>query len=317
MWLKAVVQPFLNLSVRLSSAHEAHLYERPGRWMPATEQAALTAALREVAERSLPGGQLDYGVFLAGSGALDRTVIMLIRERQTGRPVAFNALAVLDVTHRGRAETVTHLGLVLIDPETRGKGFSWALYGMTTLLLFVRNQLRPFWISSVTQVPAVVGLVCEGFSNVFPSPAAGAVRRFDHLALARQIMQRHRAAFGVSDDVRFDETRFVIEDAYRGGSDHLKKRFDAAPKHREAIYNEFCEATLDYDRGDDVLQIGEMNLAAARRYLLQDVPRHSLPAMLGAALFLLVQRAVLPAIYWLSPGRRWGRLRPWREEPDV
>ncbi|WP_343519682.1 hypothetical protein [Sphingomonas sp.] len=316
MWLKALIQPTLNLSVKLSSSHAAHVYERPGRWMPAEERAALAAALREIAARSLPSGQLDYGVFRADSGALDRAVIMLIRERGSGRPVAFNALALLDVTYRGRPETVTHLGLVLIDPEARGKGFSWALYGMTTLLLFVRNQLRPFWISSVTQVPAVVGLVCEGFSNVFPSPD-GTVRRFDHLALARQIMQHHRAAFGVSEDARFDERRFVIEDAYRGGSDHLKKRFDDAPKHRDAAFNDFCAATLDYHRGDDVLQVGQMNLAAARRYLLQDVPRHSLPALLGAALFLLVQRALLPAIYWLSPGRQWGRLRPWREKRDV
>ncbi|WP_423603747.1 hypothetical protein [Sphingomonas sp. MS122] len=316
MWLKALFQPSLNLSVKLSASHVAQVYERPGRWMPGHDRAVLAAALREIAARSLPAGQLDYGVFREDSGALDRAVIMLIREHGSGRPVAFNALTLLDVTYRGRPETVTHLGLVLIDPAARGKGFSWALYGMTTLLLFVRNQLRPFWISSVTQVPAVVGLVCEGFSNVFPSPD-GAARRFDHLAIARQIMQRHRAAFGVSADARFDETRFVIEDAYRGGSDHLKKTFDAAPKHRDAAFNDFCAGTLDYDRGDDVLQVGEMNLAAARRYLLQDVPRHSLPALLGAALFLLVQRAVLPVVYWLSPARQWGRLRPWRETGDV
>lgn len=317
MWLKAIFQTHLDLSVRLSATHQAHVYERPGCWMSAADRAALTRALNEVGERSLPAGPLDYGVFREDSGALERSVIMLIRERESGRAVAFNALALLDVTHRGLPETVTHLGLVLIDPEARGKGFSWALYGMTTLLLFARNQLRPFWISSVTQVPAVVGLVCEGFSNVFPSPDAGAVRRFDHLALARQIMRHHRAAFGVSEDVRFDEERFVIEDSYRGGSDHLKKRFDEAPPHRDAAYNDFCAAQLDYDRGDDLLQIGEMNLAAARRYLLQDVPRHSLPALIGTMAFLLVQRAVLPVVYWLSPGRSWGRLRPWRESDRV
>ena len=62
-------------------------------------------------------------------------------------------------------------------------------------------------------------------------------------------MRRHRAAFGVSEDAHFDEARFVIEDAYRGGSDHLKKRFEDAPHHREAVYNEYCAATLDYARG--------------------------------------------------------------------
>jgi hypothetical protein len=312
MWLKALLQRQLNLPVKLSRTHRAHVYERPGSWMSDAERAGLAAALREVAKASLPAGDLDYGVFLEDSGALDRAVITLIRERDTGRPVAFNALALLDMDHRGRPVTVTHLGLVLIDPDTRGKGFSWALYGLTTLLLLARNQLRPFWISSVTQVPAVVGLVSEGFSDVFPAPGSGNVRRFDHVALARQIMRWHRAAFGVSEDARFDEARFVIEDSYRGGSDHLKKRFEDAPHHREAVYNDYCAAELDYARGDDVLQIGQMNLGAARRYLLQDVPRHSLPAILGAAAFLMVQRVTLPLLYWLTPGRQWGRLRPWR-----
>lgn len=317
MWLKALFQTHLDLSVKLSARHQAHVYERPGCWMSSHERAALSLALRDVAKRSLAAGTLDYGVFRDDSGALERAVIMVIRERASGRPVAFNALALLDVNHRGGRETVTHLGLVLIDPDVRGKGFSWALYGMTTLLLFVRNQLRPFWISSVTQVPAVVGLVCEGFSNVFPSPDEGTARRFDHLSLGRQIMRHHRLAFGVSDDAPFDEERFVIEDAYRGGSDHLKKRLDEAPPHRNPAYTDFCARVLDYDRGDDLLQIGEMNLAAARRYLVQDVPRHSLPALVSAMLFLLVQRAVLPLVHWLSPGRAWGRIRPWRERTDV
>jgi GNAT superfamily N-acetyltransferase len=276
------------------------------------ERAALVHDLRAVAAVSLPAGDLDYGVFREDSGALDRAVITIIHERRTGKPVAFNALALLDVEHRGQPDIVTHLGLVLIDPEARGKGFSWALYGLTTLLLFARNQLRPFWISSVTQVPAVVGLVCEGFSGVYPAPGPEAVRRFDHLALARQIMRHHRAAFGVSEDAPFDETRFVIQDAYRGGSDHLKKRFADAPKHRDQAYNDFCAAMLDYDRGDDVLQVGAMNLVAARRYLTQDVPRHSLPALAAAAVLLIVQRMMLPVVYWFSADRHWGRLRPWR-----
>jgi GNAT superfamily N-acetyltransferase len=317
MWLKALFQTHLDLSVKLSPTYRAHVYERPGCWMSPDDCAALASALRDVAQRSLVAGALDYGVFRADSGAFERSVIMLIRERTSGRPVAFNALALLDVDHRGRRDVVTHLGLVLIDPQARGKGFSWALYGMTTLLLFARNQLRPFWISSVTQVPAVVGLVCEGFSDVFPAPGDGVVRRFDHLSLAREIMRSHRAAFGVSEDAPFDDERFVIKDAYRGGSDHLKKRFDQAPPHRDPAFNAFCADQLDYARGDDLLQIGQMNLAAARRYLLQDVPRHSLPGLVGALLFLLVQRAVLPALYWLSPGRAWGRLRPWRERRDV
>jgi len=163
----------------------------------------------------------------------------------------------------------------------------------------------------VTQTPAIVGKVSETFSDVFPSPEPGARRSFEHLLLARQIMRRHRRAFGVGDDAVFDEARFVVANAYTGGSDALKKRFDAAPRHRHAQFNDFCARELDYQRGDDLLQIGRIDLAASRRYLLEIVPRSSLPAVLATLGFILLQRVALPAIHWFSADRAWGLLRPW------
>jgi hypothetical protein len=313
-WGKALTQRWLDLPIKVTREISGHIYERPGLWLPPQALESLAAELRFVAAASLPAGSLDYGIFAAGSGAFDRAIITVLRGRRDGRPIAFNALSAMEVVHRGKPETVTHLGLVLIDPETRGRGFSWALYGLTTLLLFVRNQLRPLWISSVTQVPAVVGLVSEGFDNVYPAPGRNMVRRFDHLSLARQIMRDHRTVFGVGGEAGFDEQRFVITNAYTGGSEHLKKGFAEAPKHRDPVHNRFCEAELDYDRGDDILQIGEMNLQAARRYLTKDVPRSSLPGLVAALLFLLVQRLTLPLVYWFTPSRRWGVLRPWKGE---
>ena len=97
----------------------------------------------------------------------------------------------------------------------------------------------------------------------------------------------------------------------RGGTD---RRDAPTSKHRDPVHNRFCEAELDYARGDDLLQIGQMNLVSARRYLLKDVPRASLIGLLAAFLFLLVQRLTLPSLYWLSPNRRWGILRQWREQ---
>jgi hypothetical protein len=123
-------------------------------------------------------------------------------------------------------------------------------------------------------------------------------------------MARHRAVFGVGVEAGFDEERFVITDAYTGGSDALKKTFEVAPKYRNAIYNEFCARELDYGRGDDVLQIGRIDLAGARRYLLREVPSGSLPALLAASAVLALQRLVLPLIHWLDDRRPFGTLRP-------
>jgi hypothetical protein len=312
VWYSALTQKYLDLSLRAGAEATVRIIERPGLWMDGEALHAVVAELRAVAASTLPDGELSYGVLTGDRERLARSVITLIHDRTSGRPVAFNALAIMDVSLHGRPNDVLHMGLVMVDPSVRSQGLSWILYGLTCLVLFVRNQLRPLWLSNVTQVPAIVGMVTETFSNVFPSPRPDARLSFDHLTLARQIMLHHRHVFGVGADAVLDEQRLVIMNAYTGGSDDLKKTFERAPKHRDALFNDFCARELDYVRGDDVLQLGQINLDTAKRFLLKDVPRSSLPALLTAFVFVSLNRLVLPALYWLSADKPWGILRPRR-----
>lgn len=306
----ALSREYLDLTISLHAGLETRIVERPGLTLSEEGLADLTRKLREVASHTLPSGSLTYGVFSGERERLSNVIVTLISDAATDRPIGFNALALMDVILDGEPRVVTHLGLVMVDRDERSRGLSSTLYGLTTLLLFARGGLRPFWISNVTQVPAVVGMVSETFSNVFPAPDASARQSFAHLTLARQIMRRHRYVFGVGEEARFDEARSVILDAYTGGSDDLKKTFEQAPKHRDARYNEFCRGLLDYDRGDDVLQLARMDLATARRYLVAHIPPRSLPALTLTAAFLMLQRLALPIIHWFDDSRRFGALRP-------
>ena len=309
-WWKAFSQPTIDLTLRTHAGLATRIVENPGRSLSEAELKALVSQLRVVAGKTLPAGSLTYGIFSGEPERLSRAVVTLICEEATGRPIAFNALSVMPVELDGEAIEVTHLGLVMVDPDVQGQGLSWVLYGLTTLVLFMRGGLRPKWISNVTQVPAVCGMVSDTFSDVFPSAHAGARQNFAHLQLARGIMRRHRGVFGVGEEAGFDEARFVITDAYTGGSDALKKSFDAAPKHRDEQTNVFCARELDYARGDDLLQIGRIDLAAARRYLFSEVPSGSLPALLATSAVLALQRLVLPAVHWMDDRRAFGVLRP-------
>ena len=311
-WWKAFQQPTIDLSLRTHAGLTTRIVESPGLSLAQADLDELVSQLRTVAGKTLPAGSLTYGIFSGDREKLSRAIVTLISDEATGRPIAFNALSVMSVELDGEPEQVTHLGLVMIDPDVQGQGLSWVLYGLTTLVLFARDGLRPKWISNVTQVPAVFGMVCDTFSDVFPSPDAGARRSFAHLQLARGIMREHRAVFGVGGEAGFDETRFVITDAYTGGSDALKKTYDSAPKHRDEQYNAFCARELDYDRGDDVLQLGRIDLAGARRYLQRDVPAGSLPALLAASAVLALQRLILPVFHWFDDTRPFGSLRPRR-----
>ena len=309
-WLKAFAQPTIDLSLRTHEGLTTRIVESPGRALGEEELERLVAQLRVVAGKTLPVGDLTYGIFSGERERLSRAIVTVICEEASGRPIAFNALSVMPVELDGQPTEVTHLGLVMVDPDVQRQGLSWVLYGLTTLVLFIRGGLRPKWISNVTQVPLVCGMVCETFSDVFPSPQAGSRASFAHLQLARGIMRAHRAVFGVGAEAGFDESRFVITDAYTGGSDALKKSFDVAPKHRDEKYNAFCARELDYARGDDLLQIGRIDLAAARRYLTSEVPAGSMPALLAASAVLSLQRLILPVMHWMNDSRAYGILRP-------
>jgi hypothetical protein len=286
------------------------IVERPALWMPPAETARMVEELRAVVTRVLGGRTLDYGVFRGDASALEQAVVTLVYEPSTRRPVAFNALPLMRVSLRGHELDVMHLGLAMVDPDHRGRGFSAALYGLTCLLLFIRNQLRPMWITSVTQVPSVVGLVTETFRNVYPSPDPRQRRTYDHLMIAREVMKNHRGAFGVAAEADFDEQRFVIKRAYTGGSDNLKKSFAEAQRHRIDAYNRMCERELDYEVGDDFLQIGQIDLGAARNFLTRNVPRSWARALVGPLASSLFDASLLPVLHWLTPHRSMGDLRP-------
>ena len=307
---EGISQETIDLTLRTHAGLITRIVESPGLSLSQAELDELVAHLRTVAGKTLPAGSLTYGIFSGERERLSRAIVTLISEEATGHPIAFNALSVMPVELDGEPLEVTHLGLVMVDPDVQGQGLSWVLYGLTTLVLFMRDGLRPRWISNVTQVPAVCGMVSETFSDVFPSPNPAARQSFAHLQLARAIMRHHRSVFGVGDEAGFDEARFVITDAYTGGSDALKKSFEVAPKHRDEQYNAFCARELDYVRGDDILQIGRVDLTGARRYLSREVPSGSLPALLATSAVLALQRLVLPVIHWMDDTRAFGSLRP-------
>lgn len=311
-----VRQRHLNLRLPAAPGYACTVVERPALWMAPDQLTTLIADLRHVASRASPGAAPDYGVLSGDPDRLSRSIITLVRRTADNAPVAFNALAVMDLTLGHRPVEVLHLGLVMIDPDERARGLSWVLYGLTCFLLLVRGGLRPVWVSSVSQVPAVIGMVAESFGQVFPAPKGShnrpRRRSLTHLLLARQIMAGHRHIFGVGPDAGFDEARFVISNAYTGGSDALKKRLEDAPPHRDPAYAAFCRAELDYSRGDDFLQIGMADIPTGFAYLSKSVPRRSLAGLTLIAAAAALQRLVLPLLSWLDAGQDHGLLRPRR-----
>lgn len=308
---KPVALRLLDTTVGAGPGLRSRIVERPGLGLSPADLAALVEDVRSVAGSVLGDRDLTYGIFSGAPEALSRTVLTVVYAKGNGRPVAFNALTILDADLGGRPIEVLHLGLVMVRPDVRGKGLSATLYGLTCVLLFLRRQCRPLWISSVTQVPAVVGMVAETFSDVFPGRPSSR-QSFQHRRLAKQIMDQWRHAFGVGQEAGFDEARSVITNAYTGGSDGLKKTLEQAARHRDEHYNVLCARELDYARGDDLLQLGQIDMRAAARYLARVAPPDSVLGLIGGFALLTIQTALLPLLHWLDHRQPWGSLRAWK-----
>jgi len=242
--------------------------------------ARLQAELQGVARAAVPGS-LAYGVLRGERAPFENRLVVVARNTTTNELAGFNALPWLELTVGGRRLTVMHLGLLIIHPRYQRQGLLGLLHGLGTFSAWKRSRPKdgPLWISNVTEVPAVFGAVTDQLNNVFPSYRAGAAPTPMHRAIADAIMAGHRHEFGVGPEAGFDAERFVITGSYTGGSDALKKTFESAPPYRAAACNEYCRAALDYGRGDDFLQIGQMDATVMTNWITRRIPADLRPQL--------------------------------------
>lgn len=300
---------YLNIQIGSSNSIHTKIIEAPGLWMNETELRQLVLDLRAVV-KALGIQDLEYGIFTGSKDSLDRGVITIIYSGKEKTPVAFNSMAYMHCQLGGSPTPVLHLGLTVVDPAEQSKGYTWTLYGLSTALILIRNRLRPIWMSNVTQVPVVLGKVAENFSEIFPNPKSQQRRTFDHLILARQIMTGYRHVFGVSQDAEFDENKFIIRNAYTGGSDHLKKSYEECTKHRYPVYNEHCLKELDYIRGDDFLQLGKLDLRTIFQYIFRSLPANRFFIFLAQSILVLLNSLIAPMLQWFTTSKQYKELRP-------
>src|SRR5437868_15329855 len=131
-WLNAFAQPTIDLTLRTHEGLTTRIVESPGTVLGEDKLERLVAQLRVVAGKTLPAGDLSYGIFSGERERLARAIVTVISEEASGRPVAFNALSVISVELDGQPADITHLGLVMVDPDVQGQGLSWVLYGLPT-----------------------------------------------------------------------------------------------------------------------------------------------------------------------------------------
>lgn len=242
--------------------HSIELLHRPGRRLSDAALAKLVDELREVAAdcfEELP----DYQCLRGTREELSDKVIALARCAD-GRLAGFCSAVLLDVPGVG---AVLHLGLTCVRADQRSGGLTHRLTSTLTVRYLLRHRpLSRVWVSNVACVLSSLVNVGRHFDHVFPSPEGPAAPSTNHRRIAEAIDALYRDKIYIRPDARFDRESFVFRGSVRE-TVFQKDEHDARYRHRDAAANRFYGDRMDFEHGDEVLQIGSMSLLTGLRYL--------------------------------------------------
>ncbi len=246
------------------------LHYRPGLSMGHAQLQELHAELREVATSCLGAELPDYQCLHGSRREFTRLVIAVARDSQ-GRMEGFCSSYLLEGGDLGQ---ILHLGLTCVRPGTRGKGLTHRLTAKVVTGHLLRTPFwRQVWISNVACVLSSLGNVGLHFVDVYPSPFVTEASE-DHRRVARLIAENYRWEMLVPETSPFDEENFVFAGSVKGTA-FAKEAHDQRFHHRNGWVNDFYRGLLDFERGDEVLQIGKISLLAYPRHILRSWHRRS------------------------------------------
>ena len=241
------------------------VFQEPGRFLDEESFSGLSGQIRDIAGscfHTLP----QYQAMVGTREALSDKLISIARDEDTGTALGFCSMVFLDVQGGGR---VLHLGLTCVRPEARGRRLTHFLVKKAlTGYLLKQNPFGKIWISNCAAVLSSLGNVAMHFEGVYPSPFYDRAPSTAHLKIARAIDREFRDKMYVKADAVLDEERFVFRGSVKGTVFH-KERDDFSYHHRKNGLNRFYANIMNFEQGDEVLQIGYFRLVSVIRYILR------------------------------------------------
>ncbi len=228
-----------------------YLY-RPGLKLNDQQRAELVEHFRDCASTcfdEIP----DYQVMRGTQEELSDKVIAVAWRKSDGRMAGFCSTILIPVTGVGN---VMHLGLTCVRPEDRSSGLTHILtHKAVAGYLFRRKPLGRVWITNCAAVLSSLGNVALHFEKIYPAPSGNMMPSKTHMKIAKEISETCRDAIYIHDHAEFDPVHFV----FRGSVEDTvfqKDEEDERFHHRNCELNDYYLSIMDFDNGDEVLQIG-------------------------------------------------------------
>lgn len=246
---------------RNKTAFRIEFLYRPGLKLSDEALGCLVREIRGVAEtcfEEIP----NYQALEGSREELIDKVITLAR-RPDGSVAGFCSTVLLPVPGLGE---VLHLGLTCVRPEARGSGLTHLLMKKAVVgYLLRRKPVGRLWITNCAAVLSSLGNVALYFDKVVPSPFAKARPSQDYLRIARAISEIYRKKIYIREEAVLDEEWFVFRGSVKN-TVFQKSPTDTRFHHRNGALNEFYRRLMDFQEGDEVLQVGQVSVLTTLRH---------------------------------------------------
>jgi len=237
----------------------------PGKYLAESKRDELVGELRDVASQCFDETPF-YQVLTGAREELERAVITLARNKH-GKLIGFVSALVLDVDEVGN---VLHLGLTCVSPEARGLKLTHKLTSkMLMNYLFKESPLAPTWITNCACVLSSLGNVALYFEELYPSPYGVDVPSMTHINIAKEVDRKYREPIAINDGAKFNLSNFIFEGSV-DGTTFEKDPKDSRFHHRNKALTGYYQDILNFERGDEVLQVGKVSLMTFPKYIVKN-----------------------------------------------
>jgi hypothetical protein len=248
----------------------------PGRWMSEIQLSEIKSKIADFTINRI-GDLPKYGIFLSGREVWKNRIITMIYEGKSGLLKGFSAMVYCQVNVGNTIYPVLHLGLVVLDRHHSVQHLLLRIYCLPIIYFSFLKECKSTWISSVSMEPSIIGAVADYFDHTYPHYLVTLKPDKKKIEIANSFIAVYGNEFGIGPNSIFQEKSFVIEGSCRGPSDVLRVDFNHAARYIEPACNEFCKRTLNYERGDELLQIGLLSPMTIFRapFTFREILKHS------------------------------------------
>ena len=136
-----------------------------------------------------------------------------------------------------------------------------------------RENVEEIWITNLASVMSSLGSVALNFQDVFPSPSCLVPPSAIHRHIIQSIIRSPKLlqamyVVGASDGrpIVYDGEKSVIVGSAKGTLFAKSTKEIHRGKHRLRQLDDFYHRLIDFERGDEVLQVARIRMETARAY---------------------------------------------------